>query len=281
MQYPRPRTILSALSLICTAAVPARGGSAKSYIDVDTGTSFFGHVEPSGYLFGMMTPQQPTTDFIAQLVVPLTNGAGWGGVSLGSSMNGPLLLVTWPDGDKVMTAARVASGYTPSAVIPYTTNPIALSPIAQGTFVNSTHVSSTFLCAGCINADSFDPAWADDEHRDVFFGYAYSQTAVDDPSDIDTRLSDHTAGGAAGSYGDFPVVLANARSNEYDQYAAMAGADGRSQAPTSSATSTAVGSATSTAPPRPAATSDGEIPPLELVVLVVLGAVYLLQPFIA
>jgi hypothetical protein len=43
----------------------------------------------------MMMPQQPTTDFIAQLVVPLTDGAGWGGVSLGSDMTGPLLLATW------------------------------------------------------------------------------------------------------------------------------------------------------------------------------------------
>jgi hypothetical protein len=198
-----------------------------------------------------------------------------------------------------MTAARVATGYTPSAVSPYTTNPITLSPIAQGTFVNSTHVSSTFLCAGCINADSFDPAWATDEdsHRDVFFGYAFSQIAVDDPSDINTRLSDHTAGGL---YGAFPVVLANARSDEYDQYAAMAGAgaDETSQTPTSSATSTAGGGATSTDEPPPAATSDGcwgsecempsgsdnshrEIPRLELSVMVVLGALYLLQPFVA
>ena len=95
MQYRRPPAILNALSLICAAAIPARGGSANSYTDVDTGTRFQGHVDPDGYLFGMMTPQQPTTDFIGQLVVPLTDGAGWGGVSLGNSMTGPLLLVTW------------------------------------------------------------------------------------------------------------------------------------------------------------------------------------------
>ena len=67
----------------------------SSYTDVDTGIAFNGYDSPTGYQFGMIMPQQPTTDFIAQLVSPLTDGAGWGGVSLGGSMAGPLLLVAW------------------------------------------------------------------------------------------------------------------------------------------------------------------------------------------
>lgn len=57
--------------------------------------AFSGHVSETRYYFGIMLPQQPTTDFLAQLVSPLTQGSGWGGVSLGSSMKGPLLLVAW------------------------------------------------------------------------------------------------------------------------------------------------------------------------------------------
>lgn len=122
-----------------------------------------------------------------------------------------------------MTATRVANEATVAGVVPYTANPITLSPIRQGTFVNSSHVSSTFLCGGCINGGSFDPAWADSTDRAVYFGYAFAQTAVEGPSNINTGLSDHT--GRGGGYGAFKVVLRDAKSKEYDTYAAMAGAE--------------------------------------------------------
>jgi hypothetical protein len=73
----------------------AASSPTSQYIDVVTGITFYALESPTGYLFGMMMPQHPTTDFIAQIVTPLADGAGWGGVSFGSSMVGPLLLVTW------------------------------------------------------------------------------------------------------------------------------------------------------------------------------------------
>ncbi|KAH6842503.1 hypothetical protein B0I37DRAFT_329801, partial [Chaetomium sp. MPI-CAGE-AT-0009] len=105
MQHTPPK-ILGTLLLAWVAATSARGERAGTYTDVTTSIRFSGHVEPSGYKFGMMTPKEPTTDFIAQIVAPLADGAGWGGVCFGSSMTGRLLLVTWADGDKVMTAGR-------------------------------------------------------------------------------------------------------------------------------------------------------------------------------
>ena len=212
-----------------------------------------------------------------------------------------------------MTTARVATNYTASGVIPYTANPTTLSPIPQGTFVNATHLSATFLCRGCINSASFDPAWAaDTPSRDVFFGYAFSQTAVAFPCDMDTRLSDHTGPGAG--YGAFRVVLGDARSDDYDTYAAMAeqqpsgGASSQSGVSTAlttgagaSATATGVPAATPiTGTPASATTtaattpdqrcwesecetpsepgySHREMPQLEFVALVVLGVVYLVQ----
>lgn len=119
-----------------------------------------------------------------------------------------------------MTAGRVANEYSIAGVVPYTANSITISPIPQGTFVNSTHICSTFLCAGCINSDSFDPP-ADGSNPEVFFGYAYSQTPVDDPSDIDTRLSDHL--GKDDGSGGFRVRLGDARSDDYDRYVELAG----------------------------------------------------------
>jgi hypothetical protein len=119
--------------------------------------------------------------------------------------------------DKVMTAAKVADSYSTTGVVPYTASPITMSPIRQGTFVNNTHVTSTFLCRGCINSSSFQ---LPNNDTDVFFSYAFSADAVEDPSDINTRLSDHT--GTGGEYSVFQVDLDHARTGDYDRYAAMA-----------------------------------------------------------
>ncbi|EAQ84611.1 predicted protein [Chaetomium globosum CBS 148.51] len=107
MQYLTPLSTLGALFLAGTATISARGEQAGKYTDVVTNIRFRGNIEPSSFTFGLMTPQEPTTDFVAQIVAPLVDGAGWGGVSLGNFMTGPLLVVTLADGDKVMTAGRV------------------------------------------------------------------------------------------------------------------------------------------------------------------------------
>lgn len=199
-----------------------------------------------------------------------------------------------------MTAGRVAKDYSVAGVVPYTANPITISPIKQGTFVNSTHISSTFLCAGCINSDSFDPS----SKGDVFFGYAYSQIPVDDPSNIDTALSDHTGNGA--DYGEFRVMLDDAKSDDYDRYAKLAEAGEDGVEPEQPPPATSTPTPTSTASPNPtlvppAATSetdDGcwddvcvmpegpdyshrEIPLVELIALAVVGAVYVVRAFMS
>jgi hypothetical protein len=97
MRYPNPFSAFGALLLnASTATIPAEGAPqwlAGSYTDV---IRLRGSASPNGYQFGMIMPQNPTTDFVAQIITPLgAGGSGWGGVSLGSSMRGPLLLVTW------------------------------------------------------------------------------------------------------------------------------------------------------------------------------------------
>jgi hypothetical protein len=98
-----------------------------------------------------------------------------------------------------MTAPYVAKDYTASGVVPYTAHSISLSAIAKGTYTNKTHISSTFLCGGCINANSFSFDANSSVRESVYFGYAYSQTAVRDPSSITTSLSDHTGSKGAGT----------------------------------------------------------------------------------
>lgn len=75
--------------------VSALSAQTGSYTDMDTGITFYGHVLEAGYRFGMVMPETPTTDFIVQIVSPSANKVGWGGISLGSSMVGTLLLATW------------------------------------------------------------------------------------------------------------------------------------------------------------------------------------------
>lgn len=193
----------------------------------------------------------------------------------------------------------IAHNYTVAGTVPYTANHISLSPIKQGTFANSTHISSTFLCRGCINKDSFSTPSGNDSSRSVFFGYAYSPTAVTNPSDTSATLSDHTSQG--GDYGAFSIVLSDAKSEQYDKYAAMAdvGIEGvpleqpkpttTSAEPVFSVTQTAAPTVTAMASPTPTPEcaeaecedfSHRKMSLSEILVLAVVGLLYLRQAFL-
>ncbi|KAK3395247.1 hypothetical protein B0H63DRAFT_371410, partial [Podospora didyma] len=194
-----------------------------AYTDVNTGISFYGWSDSTGYRFGMVMPQQTQSDFIVQLVSPLnSNGAGWAGIDFGASMVGPLQIVAWPNGkDTVVVAPRVSAGYKARDTTPYSATAITVTPIAKGTFVNATHVSATFVCGGCINKDSFSAAdviTGSDGSRS--FSFAYSLVAVPDPTNINTGISDHTSQGEP--YGSFAVSLKDAQSAQYTTFAALA-----------------------------------------------------------
>ncbi|CAJ2511151.1 Uu.00g067760.m01.CDS01 [Anthostomella pinea] len=203
--------MFKSLAIWLASALTVSAAGALNYTDDNTGISFSGYFDGEGYTIGLAMPENPSTDLIAQIVSPLKDGEGWGGFDFGVSMAGYLLIVAWPNGDDVVLSPRMATGYTtPSA---YTGN-VTLTPIADGTFINSTHLSATFLCAGCItgNSDSFSA-----NETNAVFAYAYSTTAVTDPTDSSTELSYHTAG-----YSAFGMTLAYAKSADYDTWAAMA-----------------------------------------------------------
>ncbi|ROW01000.1 hypothetical protein VSDG_02725 [Cytospora chrysosperma] len=196
------------LSIVGSTAVSAASNSndgvpdASMYTDSNTNITFLGYAN-EGFHFGMALPADPKEDLIMQLVSPLKDGGGWGGVDFGEYMTGHLLLVAWPNTAKdntVMVSPRIATGYEISdGANIYKANPITITQIPDGTFVNDTHVSATFVCGGCLNSDSFS---GDD--KTATFSYAYAYAAVDDPSDVDSRLSDHTANGEP--YGPFDVT---------------------------------------------------------------------------
>lgn len=215
-----PATLVTLiLSIVGTTTAASGDGvpQATKYIDSNSNITFLGYAN-KGYHFGMALPSDPKNDLIVQLVSPLKDGGGWGGIDFGASMTGPLMVVAWPNTAKtntVMISPRVATGYEiDNGANAYKSNPITITQIPDGTFVNGTHVSATFVCGGCLNADSFGAA-----NKTATFGYAYAYDPVADPADPDTKLSDHTANGEP--YGAFGVTVAQAQSGEYATWAAL------------------------------------------------------------
>lgn len=224
---------LALLAYISTAT-----GAAAPYTDPKTGitfeTNFASDVE--GFSFGMVLPETITTDFIGQLVVPLTNGSGWGGVSLGGAMTEHLMFVAWPNGDEVMTSFRLATSYANPGV--YSNGTVTALPIANGTFVNSTHLSSTFVCRGCIIGGTTTFAATDSA---PVIGYAVSTSNPTTVSDAATALVYHDAG--SNEYG---FSTTSAQSASYATWASWgtAAAAGSSTGTGSNSTGTPAGNTT-------------------------------------
>ncbi|KAE9963461.1 hypothetical protein BLS_009264 [Venturia inaequalis] len=229
------RTIYAAVAAL-TLGVQVQ---AAAYTDPNTGITFQGFTDTTGFQFGMALPTDPTTEFIAQIVSPLKGGVGWGGVSLNSAMANRLLVAAWPSGQNVVASFREANGYVSPAV--YAGN-ATMAPIASGTFVNGTHVSFTFVCTNCMRTD--DMAFKPTDSQ-ATIGWAMSQTAVGMPSDPASVLSYHAAG-----FGVQGITLADAKSASYATWSAKAGTASASVGATTSTniTNSTTGTTNSTKP---------------------------------
>lgn len=192
-------------------ALQAVAQSATPYTDAKTGITFNGFKdELRGFTFGIALPENPSTDFIAQIQSPITEG--WAGFSMGQSMVGNLLAVAWPSNGEVVSSFRLATGYTSPAT---TTGSFSMSPIPKGTFVNETAFSYTFLCSKCI---SEDPATGFVISPDFnIIGWAQSEDGLTDPSSASVALTYHNAG-----FGAFGMPLDDAKSADFEKWAALA-----------------------------------------------------------
>ncbi|KAK6223419.1 hypothetical protein LQW54_000537 [Pestalotiopsis sp. IQ-011] len=215
-------------SVTATMALGASAAGTLNYTDSYTGISFSGYSDGKGYIFGMALPETIGTDAIIQLVAPATDGAGWAGFDFGVEMANKLLLCAWPNGDAVVTAARIATTYAnPTAY----TGDVTFYPIDDGTYVNSTHYSATFLCSGCITND--DDTFLTSDTSNAILGWAYSDTAPTTPSDTSSVLNYHSAG-----FGGFGMPLTYAQSADYDTWAALASSTASYPATTTGSNST-------------------------------------------
>ncbi|GJC85451.1 cellobiose dehydrogenase [Colletotrichum liriopes] len=199
-------------SLLTTGllAAAATAQQTTSYVDSASEITFQRYTETSGFSFGVALPTTVGKDFIGQISAPITEG--WASVSLGGPMTNKLLLVVWPNGDSIQTSIRKASGYSNPDVV--TDSGITLKPIESGTSINETAFTYTFVCEGCITGDTTTFTGTSDT---TTFGWAYSTTALSDTASASVALNYHGAG-----FGLFGANLADAKSADYDTWAAKA-----------------------------------------------------------
>ncbi|GKT94766.1 LOW QUALITY PROTEIN: cellobiose dehydrogenase [Colletotrichum tofieldiae] len=157
------------------------------------------------YSFGIAVPETIGSDFIGQMVVPISEKGNWGAVSLKGGMLNGLLFVAWADGEDIRTTFRLGGAYANPDV--YTATEVSAVPIANGTFVNSTHFSYTFLCENCINDKTSLTG------ESPILGWAFSDTSPSPASDPAAALNYHSAG-----FGQFGLDIAGAKSAKFETW---------------------------------------------------------------
>lgn len=189
----------------------ATAQTAGPFTDPNTGIDFL-HYTKSDFSFGITLPETIESDFIGQLVVPITETGGWGAVSFGGSMLNKLLLVAWANGEEIVSTFRTASAYSNPAV--YDASEVSAMPIANGTFVNGTHFSFTFLCKGCLVGGTTTFKATD---KTPVIGWAVSTEDPATPSDPASDLEYHDAG-----FGLYGAPVENATSANFETWASWA-----------------------------------------------------------
>ncbi|KAL4894435.1 cellobiose dehydrogenase [Aspergillus ambiguus] len=221
------------IALSCVLGASAAAYNSSAYSDTTTGIDFQRWCdEDTGFCFGVALPESVDSDFVGQMVVPLSDSKGWGGVSLSGSMTSALLIAAWADGDSAVSTLRKTSTYANPDVF---SGDASIVEIPDGTSVNSTHLTYTFLCSGCIVGSPTTFSASDDTY---FFGWALSKSNPNTASSPSSVLPYHAAG-----FGSFEMLLSQAKSSKYSTWASKA-----------QSTPTATGSASASVAPSASAT---------------------------
>ncbi|KAK4555446.1 hypothetical protein LTR86_007743 [Recurvomyces mirabilis] len=220
-------SLFSLLGLLATSVF----GQSSAYTDSATGIEFLqvdvsGEGAPGGYKYGIALPavsqSQYQNEFIGHISSGLTNGKGWAAISVGPSMAGYLLLLTWPNGKQVIDI------YTGNATF---------TIISQS--VTSTGYDVIFRCQNCWSwsadgqSGSAIPPTA--TNGNIPMGWAQHTTLPTNPADPNSFVDQH-------QYYDIGVFdsIGGARNSAYTSWVSLATA-------TSVPTSTSSVSVTSTA----------------------------------
>ncbi|KAH9919454.1 cellobiose dehydrogenase [Epithele typhae] len=140
--------------------------TAAPYKDPDNSFVFDGVTDPvHSVTYGIALPSASTsTEFIGEIVAPIA--AKWVGIALGGAMIGDLLVVAWPNGNKIVSSTRYSTVY----------NGPTLTTLPQS-LVNSTHWKYVFRCQNCTSwqgGGSISPTGSGFSHGLGFFGISFT-----------------------------------------------------------------------------------------------------------
>lgn len=120
--------------------------------------------------------------------------------------------------------------------------------LLDGSYTNDTHFVATALCKGCSTWNPTGDAVSLNPTADNYMAYAYSNTPVTDPTDIDTTFIIHDG------TGNWDLDLSAAQSPEFAEWA------GGSSPPGNTTTSVPAPTSTSSTVPTTLSTSTGAPP---------------------
>ncbi|KAA1477787.1 hypothetical protein DENSPDRAFT_867739 [Dentipellis sp. KUC8613] len=206
------RLALGLLPLV--TSVLSQGSS--SYTDPANGITFQGITDPvHGVTYGAVFPPLATsgadpTEFIGEIVAPLD--AKWVGLAMAGAMLDNLLIVAWPNGNKIVSSTRYATDY----VQPVEYDGPVLTDLPF-TNINATHWNWVFRCQNCT---SWQGGGSLALNSSGVWAWAYSSVGVDDPSDPQSTFNEHT------DFGFFGEIFANAHTTSENYNAYLSGGSG-------------------------------------------------------
>ncbi|KAM7201711.1 hypothetical protein V8F33_003260 [Rhypophila sp. PSN 637] len=158
--------------------------------------------------------QATEIEFKDQLTFPLANGAGWGDFSLTGDIEGPLLMVAWPDGQgNIISSFRQVFNEDDNP--PEVTRSFTSTRIPEATGVNNTFLTYTFLCEGCLAPNlGFEGAGA---VQATEMGWTLASRAVRDPGILNGISGFYNSG-----FGGLRVNIAAVRNLRFNKWAALA-----------------------------------------------------------
>lgn len=212
--FPRLLSDMPRFALLTAALASCIIAQTTSYADPNTGITFAAYKDSTtGAQYGIAMPQaSPPTDFIGQLIAPISNGTGWTSLSLSPGKSSNLMIAAWPNDQNIVSSFREATNYA----APYTPSGSSISrtSITKGTFVNETHYSYTFLCQGCLTVA---PNFQGSNTISTAVGWSISTETLSEVADANGPLTYYNEGNDV-----FAVTFKNAQSSDFATWARQA-----------------------------------------------------------
>ncbi|TFK24100.1 cellobiose dehydrogenase [Coprinopsis marcescibilis] len=216
---------------------------SELYVDPDNGITFSGITDPvHGVTYGYILPplDPPSDEFIGEIVAPIENA--WVGASPGGGMVNNVLIVAWPNGDKVVGSIRLATRY----VLPEPFQGPILT-VLPSSKVNSTHWKLVYRCQHCTSWETENGPRELPIDSVGASAWAIHTSPVADPSDPNSSFSQHSDFGFYGQ--DWSIAHVDAET--YSHWASGGTGGGPGPTPTTGPTPTSTAIPVPTVAPTP------------------------------